>query len=199
VQSLAPKHFLMRPHHRKSFPGARRQLIGIVSVIVLIIAAYMVLDAARPKIATIGVFVNCPNCPDSTTIFPVDASSGPSPTINVKVKNAGKTQAIITGINTTLYSTLDPDWHPFVEIPNHGYKTPVTLSSHSEAVLSQTVSEMTLYEMRNPTPAQALGRTFVYGHITYRGPFWFPVTTYFCFQYGRPSSGKAESWAACSV
>jgi hypothetical protein len=83
----------MRPNHRKSFSGAGRRWISLVSIITLIIAACMVLDALRPKITSIGVSIDCPGCPNPTKIYPADVSDGPAPTVNVRVKNEGRTQA----------------------------------------------------------------------------------------------------------
>lgn len=183
---------------RKSANAMGRIWVGTISAIAVIAAILVGLYVARPKMTPVGVFIKCVSCTDPTeTHLSEDWSHNP-PTINIKVKNTGRTRATIVEINTTLYSTIDPDEHPIFE-PSHGYRTPFTLDSYSEAVLSQSVNEMILYDMRNPTPARQYERTVVYGHVTYRGPFWFSVTTDFCFQYSRPHQRLPESWAVCSI
>ena len=184
--------------------GTDRRWVWTILAIAAITAIATMLAAlyiARPKITPVAVFIECSSCSDPTEIHPSEDSSDNAPTINVKVQNTGRTRAIILEINTTLTSTLDPDVYPtsLAEEPSHGYKTPFVLDSHSEAVLSQTLNETIVYDMRHPIPARQYERTFMHGHVKYRGSFWFPVTTDFCFQYRRPLRASPEGWSVCSL
>lgn len=189
----------MPSKRRNSTNSVDRRWVGTIAASLAITTILVALYVARPKITPVGVFIECASCEDLSKIHPSEDSSDNVPTINIKVQNTGRTEATILEINTTLHSTLDPDERPGIERPIHGYKTPFTLESHSEAVLSHSVNEMILYDMRDPTPARQYERTFIYGHVTYRGPFWFPETTDFCFQYRRPLQGSPETWAVCSI
>jgi len=183
---------------RKSASAIGREENRLVAIIGLFIVLFIVLYAARPKIESLDAFIDCPGCANSTKTHPGDDTTGSLPTINVRVKNTGQTRATVVRANSLLYSA-DPDGIPLRMISSSGYQVPFILSSNSEALLSQTICEMDLYEMREPTPARQFGRTFFKGEITYRGSLWFPVTTNFCFEYGRPSPPKAERWTACSI
>ena len=168
-------------------------------VVAVLIAASVALYVARPEVSIVGVFIECAICDDPTQIHPPRSSHDDAATINVRVQNTGQTGTTILSNNTTMYSTDDTSFNSssLSEVPNPRDNIPFNLGSHADIVLSHAVNEAFIYFKRHPDPNEN-EKTFMYGHITYLGPFWIPVTAAFCLEYRPPVRGLQEHWDVCS-
>jgi hypothetical protein len=173
-----------------------------------IIGGCIALYVARPELEPQNVFITCSSiCDDPMQIRPPENAQDNGATISVVIENTGKMGTVILHHNLTTRG-LDPQFSPkdvdFSEAagPNDGIAVP--LGAQTPLTLKKSINEVIIHDVRHGShQGSTIGpivsdKLYLYGHVKYRGAFYLPTTTTFCFEYAPPKKGLPEGWGVCS-
>jgi hypothetical protein len=171
------------------------------------IAAIVTLYVSAPEVEPKSVFITCSICDDPEQIHPPMNANDNGAVISLVVENTGGRGTTLLDHNMTFrmepgeQSARDLD---FSETADPNDAVGIGLGAHSSLTFASRKNEAIIYDMRHGARRGSsiskieFDKVYLYGHVTYRGAFYFPATTHFCFEYSPPAKGLPESWGVCS-
>jgi len=167
---------------------------------ILTIGAYLYIYA--PDVEVVHVDMICPTC-DKNSPQPPDTvrEANTGAMLRVILKNSGTMGTDLIHDNLTVFTPgrLLTNKDELREVANPLADIVVGLGAQSTAVLVRPIGDTLAYVMRHPELSNFRDDPiYLFGHYTYRIPFFFPKTRKFCFEYVPPAKGVPEAWAPCS-
>jgi hypothetical protein len=178
-----------------------------VGAIGVVIAVVIPLYIARPNVEPQNIFIECAICDDPAQIHPPENAQDNGAVIRLVVENTGNLGTKLLQHNMTT-RVVQPEIAvrevEFSETADANDGINIGLGAHKTVTFARRINEVIIYDIRHGSPRDSTigkiesAKLYLYGHVRYRGAFYFPTTTNFCFEYVKPTKGLPESWGVCT-